>query len=59
VNAAMTNDKTRINGFIIVYIPVIPAEAGIQHQFNWTPAFAGVTIMMENVIIIGRLIDDD
>jgi len=23
---------------------VIPAKAGIQNAYNWTPAFAGVTV---------------
>ena len=28
------------------YLFVIPAQAGIQADSNWTPAFAGVTIML-------------
>ncbi|MDH3829016.1 MAG: hypothetical protein OET21_16450, partial [Desulfobacterales bacterium] len=29
------------------YPSVIPAQAGIQAALNWTPAFAGVTVILQ------------
>ena len=31
----------------LILLYVIPAKAGIQAHLNWTPAFAGVTVIMQ------------
>ena len=40
----------------IMSLFVIPAQAGIQHLFNWFPAFAGKTIANVPSIILDAAI---